>query len=62
MWQRGLNWAAIVLVGGFGLMWLGIVLYTDGVASLWMRIAEGIFGVLLTGWAVRKAAWMIGKA
>ncbi|MDF2711172.1 MAG: hypothetical protein K0R62_6824 [Nonomuraea muscovyensis] len=62
MWQRGLNWAAVVLVGVFGLMWLGVVMYADGATPLWLRVGEAVFGVFLTGWAVRKTAVMFGKA
>ncbi|MEO3805702.1 hypothetical protein [Nonomuraea sp. B1E8] len=62
MWQRGLNWAAILLVGIFGLMWVGIVVYADHFSSLWMRIVQVVFGVLLLGWAVQKAIEMINKA
>ncbi|MGN9846643.1 hypothetical protein ACTMTI_51935 [Nonomuraea sp. H19] len=61
MWQRGLNWAAIALVGIFGLMWVGIVIYADHFSALWMRIAQVVFGFLLFGWAVQKAIWMINE-
>ncbi|GAA4927394.1 hypothetical protein HD597_011733 [Nonomuraea thailandensis] len=62
MWQRGLNWTAIVMVGIFGLMWVGIVIYADKGSPLWMRIVQVIFGLLLMTWAVRKAVRMAGKA
>ncbi|MDR8412775.1 hypothetical protein MTP10_29100 [Nonomuraea sp. 3-1Str] len=61
MWQRGLNWAAVAFVGIFGLMWVGVVIYADADSTLWMRIGETIFGLILTGWAVRRAAIMIIK-
>jgi hypothetical protein len=61
MWQRGLNWAAIVLVGIFGLMWVGVVVYADEASAPWMRIAQVLFGFLLLGWAVHKAVSMFGK-
>ncbi|MER7368966.1 hypothetical protein ACI2LC_26580 [Nonomuraea wenchangensis] len=54
MWQRRLNWAAILLVGIFGLLWVGVVLYTDDSAP-WMHVAQIVFGFLLIGWAVHKA-------
>ncbi len=60
MWQRGLNWVAIILVGLFGLMWVGIVIYADQGSSLWMRVVQVVFGLLLLGWAVRKAFRMPG--
>jgi hypothetical protein len=59
MWQRGLNWAAILLVGTFGLMWVGVVIYADSISAPWLRIAQILFGILLLGWAVHKAALMI---
>jgi hypothetical protein len=59
MWQRGLNWAAIVLVGGFGLMWLGVVIYVADTSTLWMRLAQAAFGLLLAGWAVQRATVMM---
>ncbi|GAB2965176.1 hypothetical protein ACFMQL_08315 [Nonomuraea fastidiosa] len=62
MWQRGLNWAAVVLVGLFGLMWVGIVIYADLGSPLWMRVVQIVFGVLLFGWAVRKAFLLISRA
>lgn len=59
MWQRGLNWAAIVLVGIFGLTWIGVVVFADDTSVLWARIAQVAFGLLLAGWAVQKAAIMV---
>lgn len=59
MWQRGLNWAAIILVGGFGLMWLGVVIFATDVTAIWVRVAQVAFGVLLAGWAVQKTALMV---
>ncbi|PRX41952.1 hypothetical protein B0I32_1722 [Nonomuraea fuscirosea] len=60
MWQRGLNWLAIILVGLFGLMWVGIVIYADQGSSLWMRVVQVVFGLLLLGWAVQKAFRLAG--
>lgn len=51
---------AIILVGLFGLMWVGIVIYADQGSSLWMRVVQVVFGLLLLGWAVRKAFRMPG--
>jgi hypothetical protein len=62
MWQRGMNWAAIALVGTFSVMWLGVVIYADVASVFWMRAAQAVFALFLLGWAVRKAAYMIGKA
>ncbi len=50
------------MVGIFGLMWVGIVVYADQGSSLWMRAVQIVFGLLLTGWAVHKAIRMTGKA
>jgi hypothetical protein len=62
MWQRGLNWAAILLVGGFGLMWLGVAFYADDTSATWVRVFQLAFGVALAAWAVRKTGQMITKA
>ncbi|GAA1735542.1 hypothetical protein AB0K40_25965 [Nonomuraea bangladeshensis] len=51
---------AILLVGIFGLLWAGVVLYADD-SSPWMHIAQVVFGFLLIGWAVHKAAALMGK-
>ncbi|NUP00406.1 MAG: hypothetical protein HOW71_13365 [Nonomuraea sp.] len=59
MWQRGLNWSAIILVGIFGLMWIGVVLYADQTSSVWGRAAQVFFGCLLFGWSVTKAIGMV---
>jgi hypothetical protein len=59
MWQRGLNWAAILLVGVFSVMWVGVVIYVDDSSAPWMRAAQVVFGLLLLGWAVQKATLMI---
>lgn len=55
MWQRGLNWAAIALVGLFGLMWVGVVVYADQDSSPPMRTVQIVFGLVLFAWALRKA-------
>ncbi|MED7929883.1 hypothetical protein SMD20_36995 [Nonomuraea sp. LP-02] len=60
MWQRRLNWAAILLVGIFGLLWAGVVLYADD-SPPWMHVAQVVFGILLIGWAVHKAVALMGK-
>jgi hypothetical protein len=61
MWQRRLNWAAILLVGTFGLIWVGIMIYADNSSPQWMRAAQILFGLVLLGWAVQKAAMMITR-
>ncbi|MCF6475210.1 hypothetical protein FAF44_43610 [Nonomuraea sp. MG754425] len=61
MWQRGLNWAAIIMVGIFGLMWVGIVIYADQGSPLWMRIVQVVFGFLLQCWAIQKALRLLGR-
>ena len=62
MWQRWFNWAAIVLVGGFSLMWLGVIIYVNDTSTLWMRVFQLAFGAALAAWAVRKTTLMITKA
>ncbi|GAA4098895.1 hypothetical protein GCM10022248_83030 [Nonomuraea soli] len=59
MWHRGLNWAAIVLVGGFALTWLGVVVFAADASALWVRLAQAAFGVFLVGWAIQKTVVMI---
>ncbi|MEV4567120.1 hypothetical protein AB0K12_25415 [Nonomuraea sp. NPDC049419] len=53
---------AVVLVGLFGLMWVGIVIYADQGSPGWMRVVQIVFGVFLLGWAVRKTYLMISHA
>ncbi|MGP4095952.1 hypothetical protein [Nonomuraea sp. KM90] len=43
-------------------MWVGIVIYADHGSSLWMRIVQVVFGLLLLGWAVQRAVRMVSKA
>lgn len=62
MWHRGMNWAAIALVGIFGLMWLGVVVYADVTSAPWMRVAQAVFALFLLGWSAWKTVVMIGKA
>lgn len=59
MWQRGLNWAAIILVGVFGVLWAGVVIYADHGSTFWMRVVQVVFGGALLGWAVQRAVWMV---
>lgn len=61
MWQRGLNWVAIALVGCFGVTWTGVVLFADDTSTPWIKVAQTLFGILLTGWAVQKATVMVGR-
>jgi hypothetical protein len=61
MWQRGMNWAAIALVGIFGLMLLGVVVYADVASAPWVRIVQAVFALFLLGWAVWKTVVMISK-
>lgn len=60
MWHRWLNWAAIALVGSFGLIWLGVVIFATESSALWARLAQAAFGLLLIGWAAQKSAIMVG--
>ncbi|WP_230465807.1 hypothetical protein [[Actinomadura] parvosata] len=57
-----MNWTAIVVVGIFGVMWVGIVIYADQGSPLWMRIVQVIFGLFLLAWSVRKAVTLLSKA
>jgi hypothetical protein len=62
MWQRWFNWAAIALVGGFSLIWMGVVIYVEDTPILWVRVGQLVFGAALAAWAVRKTTLMITKA
>ncbi|MEV0168293.1 hypothetical protein ACGFJC_44775 [Nonomuraea fuscirosea] len=39
---------------------MGIVIYADQGSSLWMRVVQVVFGLLLLGWAVQKAFRLAG--
>jgi hypothetical protein len=56
-----MNWAAIALVGIFGLMLLGVVVYADVASAPWVRIVQAVFALFLLGWAVWKTVVMISK-
>ncbi|MCK2212972.1 hypothetical protein MF672_004040 [Actinomadura sp. ATCC 31491] len=58
MWQRGLNWAAILLVGIFGVLWVGVVVYADD-SPPWLRLTQVVFGIVLVGWAVHRAVGLL---
>lgn len=62
MWRRGLNWGATTLVGVFGVLWIGVVVFavTDG--PVWGRLGQGAFGVFLVGWSLRKATLLLRPA
>lgn len=62
MWQRWGNWAAIALVGGFGLVWVGVVIFAIEATPTWVRLAQTAFGVMLTGWAGHKAVGLVRDA
>jgi hypothetical protein len=62
MWQRGMNWAAIVLVAVFSVFWLGVVVYADVTSAFWSRVFQSAVALFLLGWSVRKTVQMFGKA
>lgn len=62
MWQRRMNWAAIALVAAFSVMWLGVVVYAEVASAFWLRAVQVVTALSLLGWAVWKAALLIGKA
>ncbi|GGS64698.1 hypothetical protein GCM10010156_24510 [Planobispora rosea] len=61
MWQRGMNWAATSLVGVFGLLWLGVVVFAAVDASMWSRLGQGGFSTFLMGWACYKAGLLLRR-
>ncbi|MDH2429788.1 hypothetical protein [Sphaerisporangium sp. TRM90804] len=62
MWDRGLNWAAVALVGAFGLLWLGVVLFAATATSGWLRVVQTVFSLGLICWAVRKSLTLLVPA
>lgn len=62
MWKRGLDWVAITLVGVFGLLWLGVVIFAAATTPGWLRAVQGVFSLSLIGWAVRKSLLLINPA
>ncbi|GIH91350.1 hypothetical protein ACFFMN_31135 [Planobispora siamensis] len=61
MWQRGMNWTATVLVGGFGILWLGVMVFAAEQLSMWARIGQAFLGVFLIGWAFYKAGLLLRR-
>ncbi|MBB2913577.1 hypothetical protein FHS43_004881 [Streptosporangium becharense] len=62
MLQRGLNWAAATLVGVFGFVWIGVVVFAAVEVSVWARIGQICFGAFLTGWALYKASLLLRRS
>ncbi|MFC4062740.1 hypothetical protein ACFOWE_30985 [Planomonospora corallina] len=61
MWQQGMNWAAATLVGVFGVLWVGVVVFAAADVPMWSRIAQTVFGSFFAGWAVYKAALLLRR-
>ncbi|MEV4061468.1 hypothetical protein [Nonomuraea dietziae] len=61
MWQKVGNWAAVALVGGFSLLWTGVVLFAVEPSPDWVRVTQVAFGVLLAGWAAHKTSSMLRR-
>lgn len=61
MLQTAGNWAAIALVGGFGLLWTGVVLFAVEPTPGWVRAIQALFGMLLAGWATQRATAMLRR-
>ncbi|WP_239130388.1 hypothetical protein [Sinosporangium siamense] len=56
-----MNWAAIALVGGFGFLWLGVVVFAAVDSTAVARLAQGAFGIILMSWALHKTALMLRR-
>jgi hypothetical protein len=61
MLQRGLNWAAVALVGGFGVLWIGVVIFAALSTPLWIRVVQVAFGIFLAGWATQRAVRLLRR-
>ncbi|MBG0833375.1 hypothetical protein HS041_37370 [Planomonospora sp. ID67723] len=61
MWQRGMNWAATTLVGVFGILWIGVVVFAAVHVSIWARIGQALMGGFLMGWALYKASLLVRR-
>jgi hypothetical protein len=62
MWKRGMNWAAVTLVGVFGVLWLGVVVFAATATAGWMRAGQAVFSICLIGWAIRRSLWLLVPA
>ncbi|MFI6456564.1 hypothetical protein ACIBF6_34010 [Streptosporangium amethystogenes] len=62
MLQRGLNWAAATLVGVFGFVWTGVVMFAAVETSAWTWIGQASFGAFLTCWALYKVSLLVRRA
>jgi O-antigen/teichoic acid export membrane protein len=61
MVQRGLNWAATTLVGVFGFVWIGVVVFAAVDAPTWARVGQASFGTCLALWALYKASRLLRR-
>ncbi|GAA3105261.1 hypothetical protein [Streptosporangium carneum] len=59
MWRRGLDWGATTLVGVFGVLWSGVVVFAAAEGTMWTRLGQGAFGAFLIGWSLYKAAVLL---
>lgn len=55
MWQRGLDWGATTLVGVFGILWIGVVVFAVAEGPMWTSLGQCVFGAFLIGWSLHKA-------
>ncbi|MEV7011803.1 hypothetical protein [Streptosporangium sp. NPDC051022] len=62
MWRRGLDWGATTLVGVFGVLWIGVVMFAVAEGPMWTRLGQGLFGTFLIGWALHKAVLLLRPA
>ncbi len=62
MWRRGLDWGAATLVGSFGVLWVGVVVFAVAEGPMWTRLGQGGFGTFLIGWSLYKTYLLLRPA
>ncbi|MEU4836172.1 hypothetical protein [Streptosporangium sp. NPDC023615] len=61
MLQRGLNWAAATLVGVFGFVWTGVVMFAAVETATWAWIGQLSFGLFLICWGSYKVSTLVRR-
>ncbi|MDF5755625.1 hypothetical protein [Spongiactinospora sp. TRM90649] len=59
MGRMCLDWAAIALVGVFGVLWTGVVVFAAVDTPIVMRVAQAGFGVFLMLWTGSRSVRLV---